>query len=127
MGSWRSCAFNCSKSTGLVRKSAAPRSSARDYQPEALRRAGDDRDPAFKPATLGKPIGKAVVGNWEVATAQNVDNTGDRYSQWLGTGGWSDDPADTLLQAGVAGVVDTAGVANYYPWWEWTSQNVPVP
>jgi hypothetical protein len=36
----------------LVRKSAAPRSSARDYQPEALRRAGDDRDPAFTPATL---------------------------------------------------------------------------
>jgi hypothetical protein len=36
----------------LVRKSAAPRSSARDYQPEGLRRAGDDRDPAFIPATL---------------------------------------------------------------------------
>jgi hypothetical protein len=36
----------------LVRKSAAARSSARDYQPEALRRVGDDRDPAFIPATL---------------------------------------------------------------------------
>jgi hypothetical protein len=76
--------------------------------------------------TPGKPIRKAVVGRWEVATAQNVDNAGDRYSQWLGTGGWSDDPDDTLLQAGVAGVIDAFGVAHYYPWWEWTSRKVTV-
>jgi hypothetical protein len=78
-------------------------------------------------ASPDRPIGKSIVGHWNVATATNVDSTGDQYSQWIGTGAWSRDPDDNLLQAGVTGHLG-GGAFNlppYYAWWEWTSTNRP--
>jgi hypothetical protein len=74
----------------------------------------------------GRSVGRSVMAQWDVPIVKNVDADLDRCSIWVGIGGYSQDPADSLLQAGIECLADASGVPQYYAWWEWLSRTVIV-